>query len=196
MSLTSILAAAITMVSVLTFTPATKGEETSETIEQPSFTLVLGGPTIVGVPTAKVNEFTPGESLVQREEKERLELERKQAADKKKREVLARERRTSNGYDYGYCTYFVASVKQVPGNWGNARNWLAGASRAEGYTVTSEPQVGSIVVTSESKLGHVAIVQSISNEKLLIKEMNAVGWNKVSTRWLPINSVYIRGYIF
>ena len=194
----SILAMAILLASVSPIASVSKGEETSETSEPPSITLTLKG--VVETTSTKENVIVPGESLfsrTEREEKERKAEEERKKGEERKRDVASRESvaRTGNGYTYGYCTYYVASVKQVPGNWGNAKDWLAGASQS-GYKVTTEPEVGSIVVTSgSSRLGHVAIVQSISNGKIFIKEMNAVGWNKVSTRWIPVESQTIRGYI-
>src|SRR3989344_3354216 len=49
-----------------------------------------------------------------------------------------------NGYDYGYCTYYVAAKIAVPNNWGNANTWDNYAA-ASGWTVsTTSPRVGAI----------------------------------------------------
>lgn len=44
--------------------------------------------------------------------------------------------------------------------WGNAGEWPGNAASA-GFAVSSQPQVGSIVVTRESPLGHVAFVEAL-----------------------------------
>lgn len=98
-----------------------------------------------------------------------------------------------NGYPYGYCTYYVATKRYVPANWGNAKNWLNSAQRA-GYSTGREPAVGSIGVTSESWWGHVTYVESVNGDSVTISEMNAVGWGKRSTRTLPAS--YFRGFIY
>jgi len=45
------------------------------------------------------------------------------------------------GYDYGYCTWYVATQIAVPSNWGNAATWsyYAGLS---GWSVSGAPTVG------------------------------------------------------
>lgn len=108
----------------------------------------------------------------------------------------------SDGYDdeghrfpKGYCTYYVASRTKITFG-GNAKNWLANA-RASGYTTGSEPAPRSVVVTTDdARYGHVAYVEEVANGKILVTEMNYVGFNKISQRWIPINSKTIRGYIY
>ncbi|MFI5271217.1 MAG: LysM peptidoglycan-binding domain-containing protein, partial [Candidatus Saccharimonadales bacterium] len=48
-----------------------------------------------------------------------------------------------NGYDYGYCTWYVASQIAVPSNWGNATSWDQYA-RMSGWNVSNAPTVGAI----------------------------------------------------
>lgn len=86
--------------------------------------------------------------------------------------------RPTNGYAYGYCTYYVATRKSIPQNWGNAESWL-GAAQAAGYQTGSVPKPGAIAWT----YGHVAYVEKVSGGKVLISEMNAPVWNQVSHRW-------------
>lgn len=100
---------------------------------------------------------------------------------------------SKNGYPYGYCTYFVATKRFVPSNWGNAKNWLNSAKRA-GYSTGNQPAVGSIGVTPESWWGHVVFVESVNGNMVTFSEMNAVGWGKVSRRTLPVSS--FRGFIY
>lgn len=97
-----------------------------------------------------------------------------------------------NGYAYGHCTYYVASKRAVPRNWGNARTWDEGA-RASGYTVSTKPIVGSIAQRDSGYFGygHVAIVEKISDDggQVYISEMNGpAGWNVVGYRWVPTNT--------
>jgi surface antigen/type II secretory pathway pseudopilin PulG len=98
-----------------------------------------------------------------------------------------------NGYDFGYCTYWVAKLRAqsgspVPTNLGNASTWATRAS-AMGLPTGSEPRVGAAVVTSTRGAGHVAYVTAVNNDgTITISEMNHVGWNKVDTRDLPAAS--------
>lgn len=101
----------------------------------------------------------------------------------------------SNAYPYGYCTYYVATRRAVPAQWGDAKNWLNSASRS-GYSTGSTPVAGSIVVTRESWWGHVAYVESVSGNQITISEMNAKGWGVTSRRTLSANDGVIRGYIY
>lgn len=95
----------------------------------------------------------------------------------------------SNGYDYGYCTWYVASRIAMPSNWGNAYTWdnLAPVS---GWTVSTTPQVGSIAQTDGSSyLGHVAYVEAVSDDGTMIKysDMNGLaGYGRVGySGWVP-----------
>lgn len=96
----------------------------------------------------------------------------------------------SNGYDYGYCTWYVASRISVPSNWGNANTWdnLAPYS---GWTVSSVPVVGAIAQTDAGYLGHVAIVEAVSADGTQIKysDMNGLrGWGQVGySDWVPVS---------
>ena len=88
-----------------------------------------------------------------------------------------------NGYDYGYCTWYVATQISVPANWGNASSW-AYYARLSGWTVTASPTVGSIAQTpyAAGGLGHVAIVTDVSADGSQIKfrDMNGIaGFGRV-----------------
>lgn len=100
-----------------------------------------------------------------------------------------------NGYPYGYCTYYVATKRQVPSSWGDAKQWIGSASRA-GYQTGTEPTPGSIVVTSESWWGHVAYVESVNGDEFTISEMNAKGWGVTSQRTLSARDRAVRGFIY
>ena len=94
-----------------------------------------------------------------------------------------------NGYDYGNCTWYVATQIPVPANWGNAATWAAGA-RAAGWHVSGTPSVGAIAQTpyAAGGLGHVGIVDGVSADgsQVLIRDMNGIaGFARVGTAWEP-----------
>ena len=104
-----------------------------------------------------------------------------------------------NGYVYGYCTYYVASRVSVPTNWGDARNWAAGARSTPGWTVSSVPRAGAVAqTTSMSWLGHVAYVEEVSADGSMIRysDMNGLaGFNAVGTSgWVPASTY--QAYIY
>ena len=78
-------------------------------------------------------------------------------------------------FAYGYCTWYVASRKPVA--WtGNAWEWY-GNARAQGYPVGQTPQAGSIMVSWESWVGHVAYVEQVNADgSWMVSEMNYKGW--------------------
>lgn len=89
----------------------------------------------------------------------------------------------SNGYDYGFCTWYVASQISVPANWGNASSWAYYAALS-GWTVSSTPVVGAIAQTpyAAGGEGHVAIVDAVSADgtQIQYRDMNGIaGWGRV-----------------
>ena len=122
------------------------------------------------------------------------------------RNVLVRENQGSrtlgtggnkyNGYPWGWCTWYAAYRRNVPGNWGNAGRWLSSAARS-GYKTGSAPQAGAIIVTKERwPLGHVGYVEDVSGDSVIISEMNYKGWGIVSSRTISRSSSVILGYIY
>ena len=95
----------------------------------------------------------------------------------------------SNGFTYGYCTWWVAHKRYVP--WrGNAAQWWWNA-RPFGFAEGSAPRPGAIMVmgySGSSPQGHVAYVESVnSNGSFLVSEMNwwgvpGGGWGRVDYR--------------
>lgn len=88
-----------------------------------------------------------------------------------------------NGYDYGYCTWYVATQVAVPSNWGNASSWAYYAGMS-GWNVSTAPVVGAIAQTGRAAggQGHVAIVDAISPDgtQVQIRDMNGVaGFGRV-----------------
>lgn len=98
-----------------------------------------------------------------------------------------------NGYDYGYCTWYVATQINVPGNWGNAATW-AYYARLSGWNVSSAPAVGSIAQKGGG-FGHVAIVIGVNPDgSVRVKDMNGfAGWGAVGTGTVPAG--FFQNYI-
>ncbi len=98
-----------------------------------------------------------------------------------------------NGYDYGYCTWYVASKIAVPTNWGNAITWAYYAALS-GWNVSHVPTVGAIAQTPYAfgGEGHVALVDAVSSNGTMIKfsDMNGLaGWGRVGySGWVPASS--------
>ncbi len=100
-----------------------------------------------------------------------------------------------NGYVPGYCTYYVANRISVPTNWGNARNWAAGARATPGWRVDSTPRPGAIAqTTSMHWLGHVAVVEDVSEDGSQIRysDMNGLaGFGRVGTSgWVSADTYH------
>ncbi len=101
----------------------------------------------------------------------------------------------ANGYDYGYCTWYVASQIAVPSNWGNASSWSTYASLS-GWTVSPLPAIGSIAQTpyAAGGQGHVAIVSGVSPDgsSVYIKDMNNYGdgggFGRVGGGWVSAST--------
>jgi surface antigen len=103
----------------------------------------------------------------------------------------------SNGYDYGYCTWYVATQVSVPSNWGNANTWdnLAPLS---GWTVSTTPRVGAIAQTDAGYEGHVAYVVAVSpdSSQIMYRDMNGLaGFGRVGySGW--VSSTHFEHYIY
>lgn len=91
-----------------------------------------------------------------------------------------------DAYAWGNCTYFVASAVAVPQNLGNAADWAVNAA-AQGYTVTATPKVGAVAQTTAGGLGHVALVEAVAGDQVLVKEMNVAGLDVIDQAWYPIS---------
>ncbi len=78
-------------------------------------------------------------------------------------------RGNGNGYTPGQCTWYVASRRAVPGNWGNAISWYYNA-QASGYAVGAVPRAGAI---GWERSNHVVYVESVNPDgSVNISEMN------------------------
>lgn len=89
-----------------------------------------------------------------------------------------------NDYVWGNCTFGVASWVKVPSTMGNANQWAYSASSL-GYTISSEPIVGSVGVDESGYYGHVFLVTAVEGDTISIKEMNFQGLGITSYRTLP-----------
>lgn len=103
-----------------------------------------------------------------------------------------------NGYDYGWCTWYVANRIAVPSNWGNANTWDNLAPRS-GWTVSSIPRVGAVAQSNAGSEGHVGVVEAVSDDGTMIKysDMNGLaGWGRVGySDWVPVHSKF-QNFIF
>lgn len=118
-----------------------------------------------------------------------------------------------NGYDYGYCTWYVANKRlaagrSMPTNLGNAATWVVRAS-AYGLSTGRTPQVGAAVVTATRGAGHVALVERINDDgSIWISEMNsrgqvsidnpapAGGWGRVDYKLVSADVARSYGYFY
>lgn len=74
-----------------------------------------------------------------------------------------------NSYYWGQCTWYVASKRPIPGNWGNAYSWYYNAQRA-GFGTGSAPRVGAV---GWERSNHVVYVESVNGDgTVTISEMN------------------------
>jgi surface antigen len=96
---------------------------------------------------------------------------------------------SSNGYDWGWCTWYAAAQSSAPSNWGNARTW-AYYARLSGWKVASTPTAGAIFQTPAGWAGHVGIVEEVyDNGTMKISDMNGIrGFGKVGTAVVPIST--------
>jgi surface antigen len=101
---------------------------------------------------------------------------------------------TYNRFPYGYCTWYVASRRNIPWN-GNAWQWY-GNGAASGNGVGRTPVPGAVMVTWESPVGHVAYVESVNGNTFTISEMNYRGWGVVSSRTITVGSVPLIGFVY
>jgi surface antigen len=100
-----------------------------------------------------------------------------------------------NGYDFGFCTWYVATQVSVPGNWGNASSW-AYYARLSGWNVSSTPTVGAIAQTpyAAGGEGHVGVVDGVSpnGDQVHVRDMNNYGdgggFDRVGSSWVATST--------
>jgi len=99
----------------------------------------------------------------------------------------------SHKFPWGQCTWYIAQKRYIP--WGgNAKDWLNNA-RKYGFQTGSEPSPGAIVATREGWYGHVAYVEAVQGDSIIISEMN-LGRGILKTRTLKVGDKRIKGYIY
>lgn len=91
-------------------------------------------------------------------------------------------RANAGWFERGQCTWLVWTKRPV-GQWNDASDWLWQAKR-DGWPTGSEPQAGAIAW----KYGHVAFVESLKGDKMLISEANYDYNGSVRTIWVSIDS--------
>jgi len=99
-----------------------------------------------------------------------------------------------NNFPWGYCTWWVASRRSVPWS-GNAWQWYYNA-QGMGYSTGKVPAPGSIMVSWESPIGHVAYVESVNGDSFTISEMNYQGYGIVNRRTVSPGGVPLIGFIY
>lgn len=105
---------------------------------------------------------------------------------------------STRGFAWGNCTAYVAMNKTV--TWrGNAKQWMSNA-RAAGVKTGSTPVPGAIIQFSghgyNRYYGHVGIVADVTDDYVIVKDMNYRRLNEVTIRKVPKNDSGIDGYIY
>lgn len=101
---------------------------------------------------------------------------------------------SGNAYPWGQCTWWAYVRRHQLGlpagsYFGNGAQW-ANSARAYGYRVDQTPSVGAVIVFAPGQdgadpvYGHVAIVEAVYGNRILISESNARGLGVISQRTL------------
>lgn len=119
----------------------------------------------------------------------------------------------SNGYDYGYCTWYAAQRraqlgKPVPANLGDAYTWVYRAA-SFGMPTGGAPAVGAVAMKHSGAPGHVAVVEAVNGDgSFWISEMNSYGqvsmtnstptggWGRVDWKLIPAGSASSWSFIY
>jgi surface antigen len=161
---------------------------------------------IIGLNDAEINGLQPGEQII--------------IPNGKVLATVAVNRLTfgsltasfgSNGYDYGWCTWYVANRRAelgnpVPNNLGNAYTWYR-AAVAEGLPTGLAPKVGAVMVYEAGD--HVTVVEQVNPDgSFWISEMNDYGqvginnptptggWGVRDYRLIPASQASMYRYIY
>ena len=95
-----------------------------------------------------------------------------------------------NLYSPGNCTFFAKSRRpDLPNSLGNADTWLIRAQKL-GLPTSNTPSVGAVAVAYGM---HVAIVEQVNGNQILISDMNYRQLGVVTTRW--VSTSVFQGYI-
>jgi len=104
----------------------------------------------------------------------------------------------SRGFAAGNCTWYVAQNKSV--SWrGNANQWIRNA-KAVGVKTGQAPIPWSIIQFSgrgyNRSYGHVGIVADVTDDYVIVKDMNYRGLYEVTIRKVPRDDATIDWYIY
>ena len=86
----------------------------------------------------------------------------------------------------GTCVGFIQSLGFD--YHGNAKDWKE-------YINSYFPEVGEVMLTNESSLGHLSFITKVSFGKIEIIEQNFKGWGVISTRSVSMFDQDIIGFI-
>jgi hypothetical protein len=86
---------------------------------------------------------------------------------------------------YCSCVLYGKQLTGYSNPVGYARNWPKNST---------EPTIGGVVITSESNVGHVAVITGIQGGKLILREANFIPCKETIGRELDINSPLILGF--
>jgi surface antigen len=106
-----------------------------------------------------------------------------------------------DGYDFGYCTYWVALRriqvgKPLPNDLGNASSW-GYLAHAFGLSTGTTPQQYAAAAVGGGGEGHVVFVESVNADgSINISEMNFGGWDVVDHRTIPASTADSYIYIY
>ncbi len=120
-------------------------------------------------------------------------------------------RQPYKGFTWGYCTYYAAQVfdrfaaDEGGIDWrGDGGQWLR-AAQEKGWQTSADPRdarIGAVIVWQNAGRGHVAIVDDVYEDGILISEMNwrvnsdgdaTGGFNRISQSFLPFSTNLDRG---
>lgn len=133
------------------------------------------------------------------ETQERKYSHKEEVKEEKKAQVnlprIEEERKGDNQFPWGTCAWYVAQRRYIP--WGeNDKSWLANA-RAFGFRTGSVPRPGAIMVIHRRGRRHVAYVEEVRGNQVVISEMNSTGGLGVKNiAVLPASSRFIKGYMY
>lgn len=95
----------------------------------------------------------------------------------------------------GQCTWYIAQKICIPWS-GHAKDWMRQAPKY-GWLIGKTPQVGAIVSTKDNRwYGHVALVEEVKIDSIVISEMNYLRPWLVNRREIKTDDWRINGYIY
>lgn len=149
--------------------------------------LILGGLYSVK-PEVAISDSLSVQELQAFEESMRQEALQKAEEEKRIfRESLMAKAKTLEGKRGGQCVIFAKSFLGVQGSWGWARNVK---------TNSKTPEVGAVMVTNQSKWGHVQIVltEPDSNNGIWVIDSNYKFDGKIRIRYVLLHKTPVIGY--